>query len=51
MRLVHEPADGESRMLATDVERADSLFAKASAAVPPAGTGERYNREAHTVAG
>lgn len=28
MRLVHDPADGDARVLATDVERADSLFAK-----------------------
>lgn len=28
MRLVHESADGDSRVLATDVERADSLLQK-----------------------
>jgi len=28
MRLVHEPADGDPRTLATDVERAESLLAK-----------------------
>lgn len=28
MGLVHESADGEKRVLATDVERADSLLAK-----------------------
>ncbi|WP_436931105.1 DUF192 domain-containing protein [Halosimplex halobium] len=28
MRLVHEPADGDPRTLATDVERADSLLKK-----------------------
>ncbi|WP_415380635.1 DUF192 domain-containing protein [Halosimplex sp. TS25] len=28
MRLVHESADGDARVIATDVETADSLFAK-----------------------
>lgn len=28
VHLVHEPAEGDSRVLATEVDRADSLFAK-----------------------
>jgi len=42
MRLVHEPADGESRMLATDVERADSLFAKAKGLMGKSSLPEGY---------
>lgn len=42
MRVVHEPADGEGQVLATDVETADSLFAQVKGLMGRASVPEDY---------
>jgi len=42
MRLVHESADGDRRVLASEVERADSLFAKIKGLMGKSSLPEEY---------